>query len=222
MHSSCSISNGVRNCKTKAIGIPTPAKREPPLFLAPSINALPTASSAVANHFFLFNSHRCGEHFPRGRLDSLTSHLTKKCPAISEAERVNALLTLSGMSHASHRFQQSQQAQAHAQAQAAQASGSPVDLPMVQHNWTALGVLAEVSRQIDLNEKNDDRGQPNGTAPPPATAAAPGSQPAERFELQEQFTIDNPPLDHVNDATKATKGKSTKLGSRMARMRPSN
>ncbi|GAB1319007.1 Zn(2)-C6 fungal-type domain-containing protein [Madurella fahalii] len=148
----------------------------------------------------------CGEHFPRGRLDSLTSHLTKKCPAISEAERVNALLTLSGMSHASQRFQQSQQAQAQAQAQArAQANGSPVDLPMIQRDWTALGVLAEVSRQIDLNEKNDDRGQPNGTAPP--APAPPGSQPTDRFDLQEQFTLENPPTDQENGTSKTAKAE---------------
>lgn len=153
--------------------------------------------------------NRCGEHFPRGRLDSLTSHLTKKCPAISEAERVNALLTLSGMSHASQRFQQSQQAQAQAQAQArAQANGSPVDLPTIQRDWTALGVLAEVSRQIDLNEKNDDRGQPNGTvhpAPPPS-----GAYLTDRFELQEQFTLENPPMSQESGTTKTVKGKCKK------------
>ena len=104
------------------------------------------------------------------------------------------------MSHASQRFQQSQQAQARAQA-----NGSPVDLPMIQQrDWTALGVLAEVSRQIDLNEKNDDRGQPNGTAqqgPPP-----PEGQPAERFELQEQFIIENPPLHQDNGTFQSVKG----------------
>ncbi|KAL2023372.1 hypothetical protein VTK56DRAFT_2729 [Thermocarpiscus australiensis] len=139
----------------------------------------------------------CGEHFPRGRLDSLTSHLTKKCPAISEAERVNALLTLSGMSHASQRFQQSQQAhaQAQAQARAAQANGSSVDLPMIQRDWTALGVLAEVSRQIDLNEKNDDRGQPNGTVP---HAPAP---------LAEHLNLENPPASQENGIAKAAKAE---------------
>jgi hypothetical protein len=149
--------------------------------------------------------HRCGEHFPRGRLDSLTSHLTKKCPAISEAERVNALLTLSGMSHASQRFQQSQQAQAQAQARA-DANGSSVDLPMMQRDWTALGVLAEVSRQIDLNEKNDDRGPPNGTSPP--APAPPGGQPSERFDLQDQFTIEHPSLNQESGTLQQVKGMS--------------
>jgi hypothetical protein len=147
--------------------------------------------------------HSCGEHFPRGRLDSLTSHLTKKCPAISEAERVNALLALSGMSDATQRFQPNQQPQAQEQARA-QANGSSVDLPMIQRDWTALGVLAEVSRQIDLNEKNDDRGQPNGAGP--AGPAPPGSQPSERFELQEQFTIENSPMSQENGAAQPVKG----------------
>ncbi|KAH6856518.1 hypothetical protein B0I37DRAFT_403050 [Chaetomium sp. MPI-CAGE-AT-0009] len=144
----------------------------------------------------------CGEHFPRGRLDSLTGHLTKKCPAISESERVSALLALSGMSHASQRFQQTQQAQARAQA-----NGSSVDLPLIQQrDWTALGVLAEVSRQIDLNEKNDDRGQPNGTVQ--QGHSSPGGQPAERFELQEQFIIENPPLHQDNGTFQPVKGDS--------------
>ncbi|KAK4103569.1 hypothetical protein N658DRAFT_421490 [Parathielavia hyrcaniae] len=143
----------------------------------------------------------CGEHFPRGRLDSLTSHLTKKCPAISEAERVNALLALSGMSDASQRFQPTQQSQAQVQAHI-QANGSSVDIPMLQRDWTALGVLAEVSRQIDLNEKNDDRGLPNG-APPPAPVPS-ASQLSERFDLQEQYTAENPPLDHDNGTAHPT------------------
>lgn len=197
MRSSCSISNGARNCRTRAIAIPTLAKREPPLFW-PLFPPLPSSkfcsTDCVAIHL------RCGEHFPRGRLDSLTSHLTKKCPAITEAERVNALLTLSGMGHASQRFQQSQQAQLQAQAQA-QANGSPVDLPMMQRDWTALGLLAEVSRQIDLNEKHDDRGQAHGTNPPATTA--PSSQSAERLELHEQFTVDNQPLSRENATAKA-------------------
>ncbi|KAK4251589.1 hypothetical protein C7999DRAFT_10827 [Corynascus novoguineensis] len=142
----------------------------------------------------------CGEHFPRGRLDSLTSHLTKKCPAISESERVSALLALSGMSHAQQRFQQTQQAQARAQA-----NGSAVDLPMMQRDWTALGVLAEVSRQIDLNEKNDDRGQPNGTAP--TGPSAPVGQPTERFELQDQFIVENPPLHQENSTAQPSKAE---------------
>ncbi|KAK0715698.1 hypothetical protein B0H67DRAFT_581325 [Lasiosphaeris hirsuta] len=143
----------------------------------------------------------CGEHFPRGRLDSLTSHLTRKCPAIAEADRVNALFTLSGVNHTSQRAQQNQQAQN-------QANGAPVDLPMmqreIQRDWTALGVLAEVSRQIDENEKNDDRVKPNVASSGSSVSNPPPSIPhgAERFELQPQFTLEAPAQNHENHATK--------------------
>ncbi|KAK0722292.1 hypothetical protein B0T26DRAFT_643298 [Lasiosphaeria miniovina] len=153
----------------------------------------------------------CGEHFPRGRLDSLTNHLTKKCPAISEADRVNALLTLSGMGHDSQRIQHNNQAQARARVQAqvqaqvqahtnAQANGtSLVDLPMMQRdmqrddeeNWTALGVLAEVSRQIDMSEKNDDRIQPHLPLSSELGSLPPATHTAERFESQEQLSLEN-------------------------------
>ncbi|KAI1214109.1 uncharacterized protein F4807DRAFT_406673 [Annulohypoxylon truncatum] len=39
----------------------------------------------------------CGEDFPKGRSDSLTAHLLKKCPAISQADRVNVCLALNGL-----------------------------------------------------------------------------------------------------------------------------
>lgn len=115
-------------------------------------------------------------------------------------------MALSGINHhgggiTAQAQTQAGQAQAHVQAQA---NGSSVDLPMIQRDWTALGVLAEVSRQIDLNEKNDDRGQPNGTAPP-GTAHS-GGQPAERFEQQDEFTMENPPLSQENGTDQAVKG----------------
>lgn len=143
----------------------------------------------------------CGENFPKGRIDSLTNHLTKKCPAISEADRINACLTLHGISQAAPRGQKTQPAQG---------NGPPVDLPMMQRDWTALETLAEVSRQIEANEKHDDRGQANNAGP--ATSGAPSTPAAangqEQFELQEQFTLDNPPLNHEN---RQQKGKTCTL-----------
>jgi hypothetical protein len=123
----------------------------------------------------------CGENFPKGRIDSLTTHLTRKCVAISEADRFNACLALNGFNHAGQRMNKNH----------AQPNGPSVDLPIVQRDWTALETLAEVSRQIDMNEKHDDRttnGAAPQNAPPPQNQHAP-----ERFELQEPFTLDNPP-----------------------------
>lgn len=133
----------------------------------------------------------CGENFPKGRIDSLTNHLTKKCPAISEADRINACLTLHGIHHAANRGQKSRQVQP---------NGPPVDLPMIQRDWTALETLAEVSRQIEANEKQpaEDRGpgQAVNGNPQPAVAGA-GSASAqvyngERFELHELSAFENP------------------------------
>lgn len=142
----------------------------------------------------------CGENFPKGRIDSLTNHLTKKCPAISEADRINACLTLHGINHATNRAQKSKHAQP---------NGPPVDLPMIQRDWTALETLAEVSRQIEANEKQpaaEDRG-PTGQAgngnpqlAVPGAASAPAlPYTGERFDLHDQFTYENPPgQEHAN------------------------
>ncbi|KAM7214108.1 hypothetical protein V8F06_010484 [Rhypophila decipiens] len=138
----------------------------------------------------------CGEHFPRGRIDSLTAHLTKRCPAISQEDRLNAFMALSGMTHASHRIQHGRngqpQAQAQAQAQAHfhdQPSTAPVDVPTIQggieRDWSKLSVLAEVSRQIEQNEKSDvpvSSTTATGQAGPPTN---------ERSELQDQYAGDS-------------------------------
>lgn len=147
-----------------------------PFFLfalsTPSCNCAPLI--AFTNTDFPLRGRRCGEHFPRGRLDTLTSHLTKKCPGISESDRMNALLTLSGMSAASQRIHQG-----HPNGQPSnQAMGAPSELMALQHDteqqtqsqqtegpWSALGVLAEVSRQFTQHETNNERAIPSQNPP---------------------------------------------------------
>ncbi|KAK0641586.1 hypothetical protein B0T16DRAFT_336283 [Cercophora newfieldiana] len=154
---------------------------------------------------------QCGEHFPRGRLDTLTGHLTKKCPGISESDRVNILLTLSGMSGTSQRLQQSgqhaQQGQLgqhsvpHAQQVQGQQNAPPADIPMTQHDaqrdWTALGMLAEVSRVFTQVERNDDQVQPQPPAQPGALSSAPHA--TERFEMQPTFTAESQETQGLKD-----------------------
>ncbi|GAP91921.1 putative zn 2cys6 transcription factor protein [Rosellinia necatrix] len=168
----------------------------------------------------------CGEDFPKGRIDSLTNHLTKKCPAISEADRINACLALHGISHASGRPKYDGLLHsgpnmgpnmgpgmgpgmgpnaAHDMARGN--TGLSLDHNAAQAQsqiWTPLETLAEVSRQIEANEKQDDYG-PASTHDPTTEAVqttlaaaipnitAAGANP---FELQEQFTLDNPPLSY--------------------------
>ncbi|KAH8839735.1 hypothetical protein MCOR27_010815 [Pyricularia oryzae] len=108
----------------------------------------------------------CGENFPKGRIDSLTNHLTRKCPAISESDRVRACLTIHGFNKAAVEHTRASVASATAAAAAAVRPPADIqqDLDLVQRDWTALETLAEVSRQIDLSEKHDDRGNPAGAS----------------------------------------------------------
>ncbi|RDA95207.1 hypothetical protein CP533_1818 [Ophiocordyceps camponoti-saundersi (nom. inval.)] len=91
---------------------------------------------------------QCGENFPKGRIDSLTAHITKRCPAISESERMRACLELHGIAHARHPHQRI--SRAHPQTTGPDAHATDV-LPQ---GWSALETLAEASRQVDLNENN--------------------------------------------------------------------
>lgn len=96
---------------------------------------------------------QCGENFPKGRIDSLTTHITKRCPAIPESERMRACLELNGIAHARPHGQR--------------ASHTPVptddhetlpdtrEVEVTPQGWSALETLAEASRQVDLNEHNN-------------------------------------------------------------------
>ncbi len=164
----------------------------------------------------------CGEDFPKGRIDSLTNHLTKKCPAISEAERINACLALHGINNASGRpkYDGLLHSGPNMGPNTSHAPGHDAAFSLVQtasqaqhlshghaqsqpHSqiWTPLETLAEVSRQIEANEKHDDHGaaahDPTTLAVQTTLAAAIPNIPSSgtsAFELHEQFTLENPPL----------------------------
>ena len=139
----------------------------------------------------------CGEKFPKGRIDSLTTHLIKKCPAISLEQRREALLALNNMPSNNDGGRHGG---------GIQMNGPTVDLPIGgPRSWTALETLAEVSRQMVTSETHD--GHPgangshggNGTPEPPRT---------DRLELQEQYTLDNPPVSYEQRVQREKKRKS--------------
>jgi hypothetical protein len=136
---------------------------------------------------------QCGENFPKGRIDSLTTHITKRCPAISDSERMRACLELHGITQARTAAERHQQVQA-AQA-AAQANGQQMSPSALPQGWSALETLAEASRQVDLNENSRVNKAPS------TQSQTNDSQNGERFELQEQYTLDNPPASY--EATRA-------------------
>ncbi|KYK59559.1 hypothetical protein DCS_00691 [Drechmeria coniospora] len=121
---------------------------------------------------------QCGENFPKGRVDGLMAHITKKCPAITDSERMRACLEMHGIAHARTAAERQQQARA-------RESVRPTSLPQ---GWSALETLAEASRQVDLNENSrQKKGQ---------LAAMAANN--ERFQLHEQYTLDNPPVSYDN------------------------
>ncbi|EQK97853.1 hypothetical protein OCS_06434 [Ophiocordyceps sinensis CO18] len=124
----------------------------------------------------------CGENFPKGRSDSLTAHITKRCPAISESERMRACLELHGIAHARTAAERHQQVVGRENASAAPASST---LPQ---EWSALETLAEASRQVDLNENN--------RSPSSHNAQAGAAQGDYRFHVHGHYTLENPPASY--------------------------
>ena len=82
-------------------------------------------------------------------------------------------------------------------------NGRMVDLPIGSgpRNWTALETLAEVSRQMVTSEKHD---------PSVANGAngIPGQSGADRLELQEQYTLENPPVSYEQRGQRDKRCKS--------------
>ena len=86
-------------------------------------------------------------------------------------------------------------------------NGPTVDLPIGSgpRNWTALETLAEVSRQIGTGEKHD----PTGAS---GASGTPEPNRADRLELQEQYTLENPPVSYeqrVQREKKRTSGTNS-------------
>ncbi|KAF2855976.1 hypothetical protein T440DRAFT_463320 [Plenodomus tracheiphilus IPT5] len=125
----------------------------------------------------------CGEKFPKGRIDSLTTHLVKKCPALPLRDRQRALLQFNEMplpdsmalpaGAASANVSGSGSGSATATASALgplQPGSRKMSLPYApSKQLSALETLAEVSRQhLDLSGKRLAAKPP----PPPAHAQA--------------------------------------------------
>ncbi|KAL5458700.1 hypothetical protein PMIN06_003165 [Paraphaeosphaeria minitans] len=101
----------------------------------------------------------CGEKFPKGRIDSLTNHLVKKCPALPLRDRQRALLQIHELPDLP-----ALAPPATGPMHAAQAMNMP--FPPSKQGLSALETLAEVSRQhLNLSGK---RAAPKQPQDPPA------------------------------------------------------
>jgi hypothetical protein len=91
----------------------------------------------------------CGEKFPKGRIDSLTNHLVKKCQAIPIRDRQRVLLRL-------HELPDLADGDAGPKSltNGGMNKGKTVDLPYAtRHSFDGLNVLAEASRQVGASDQ---------------------------------------------------------------------
>ncbi|KAI9835091.1 MAG: hypothetical protein M1837_003967 [Sclerophora amabilis] len=111
-----------------------------------------------ASNRYQHTCRACGERFPKGRIDSLTTHLVKRCPVIALRDRQRALLQLhelpdldisEGTREAVRKGDRGGDTK---QLASRVRAGDPEG---ASQSWTPLETLAEVSRQIDLSEKRD-------------------------------------------------------------------
>ncbi|EMD91598.1 hypothetical protein COCHEDRAFT_1175693 [Bipolaris maydis C5] len=104
----------------------------------------------------------CGEKFPKGRIDSLTNHLVKKCPALPLQDRQRALLQMHELPLPDN---MTQTTNTNAPGPSQMQHGQKMNLPFVpSKQLSALETLAEVSRQhLDLSGKRMAEKQPSQT-----------------------------------------------------------
>ncbi|KAI4616376.1 uncharacterized protein J4E87_008642 [Alternaria ethzedia] len=102
----------------------------------------------------------CGEKFPKGRIDSLTNHLVKKCPALPLQDRQRALLQMHELPLPDN---MTQTATTNAPGPSQLQHGQKMNLPFApSKQLSALETLAEVSRQhLDLSGKRMAEKQPS-------------------------------------------------------------
>ncbi|CAI9633611.1 unnamed protein product [Alternaria burnsii] len=102
----------------------------------------------------------CGEKFPKGRIDSLTNHLVKKCPALPLQDRQRALLQMHELPLPDN---MTQAASPNAPGPSQMQHGQKMNLPFApSKQLSALETLAEVSRQhLDLSGKRMAEKQPS-------------------------------------------------------------
>ena len=87
----------------------------------------------------------CGEKFPKGRIDSLTNHLVKKCQAIPLRDRQRVLLRL-------HELPDLTEGDANKDPNAPGGKGKSGDGSFNRPNFDGLNVLAEASRQVGASD----------------------------------------------------------------------
>jgi len=90
---------------------------------------------------------KCGEEFPKGRIDSLVAHLTKKCTSISLTERTKIVLQLHDLGDSETSPKNSSNPRL--------SKGKSINIPYSPsrpQNFNGLNVLAEASRRVGATD----------------------------------------------------------------------
>jgi hypothetical protein len=105
---------------------------------------------------------KCGEHFAKGRVEALTTHLTKKCAAISKIERTQIVIRMHNLTDLGADFNEVTSRDGGQR----ESAGAAVPAPAQEsQNFNGLNVLAEASRQVGGNAQNNAGYTPADQAP---------------------------------------------------------
>jgi hypothetical protein len=112
------------------------------------------AKLADASNRYAYTCKACSAHFPKGRMDSLISHLTKKCGQLSAQDKHRALLRLYQMPD-----QDNGESDSHEGNRGLTPAGPVAELTIGEsRDLTGLEVLAEASRRMEHPTRNGQNG----------------------------------------------------------------
>lgn len=138
---------------------------------------------------YAYRCKLCGEDFSKGRVETLTTHLLKKCPAISDEDRTSAALynVQTGANRQPPPFDGLLHTGPNAGPQPAPVLAQPQNWAHPQDSAPDLAILADAASTIATVQAVQTTLAAAATAVPVTAATNP-------LQLHEQYTLENPPM----------------------------
>lgn len=130
---------------------------------------------------------KCGAHFAKGRMDSLTTHLTKKCPSISVVERTKIVMRMHNLTDPDADLNEDAPRDGTQGSPAGSAALAAASSQQNQHSFNGLNVLAEASRQVGGSAQANSGYTPADQAQVEASAHATAQEHAQKVPLDPQL-----------------------------------
>ena len=105
---------------------------------------------------YAYDCKLCGEHFPKGRNDTLKTHISKKCMAMDQVTRVRVLRRLHDLPDLNVGYHGGSTEDTEYTSLNAQQNGYAMQLPTENQSFDNLEILAEASRRIEMPMQNDN------------------------------------------------------------------